>query len=178
MMLQPPIPDVSSLPEPIQIYIRWLEATVLQLQDQNRQLQAKVLELESRLNKNSSNSSKPPSSDGLKRKPKSQRVSSGKKPGGQEGRVGKNLSQVEDPDHIVIYTPSNCEKCGTHLHNIEGVYVASRQVFDIPQPKVQVTEHQVEEKTCPHCQQVNKASFPEHIKGPVQYGERVQALAA
>lgn len=176
-MLQPSVPDFSSLPKPVQDYIRWLEATVQQLQTQVHQLQTKVHELEARLNKDSSNSSKPPSSDGLKRKPNSWRVRSGKKPGGQEGRVGKNLSQVEDPDHIVVYTPNDCKKCGADLHNIEGVCVATRQVFDIPQPEIQVTEHQVEEKTCPHCQQVNKASFPEHIKGPVQYGERVQALA-
>ncbi len=60
----------------------------------------------------------------------------------------------------------------------EGVSEWLRQVFDIPQPKVEVTEHRVEEKQCPCCGEVNRAVFPENIRGPVQYGERVQALTA
>lgn len=176
-MLIPPVIDFDSLPEPVRQYIRFLEATVQQLQTQVQQLQTQVSDLEARLNKNSSNSSKPPSSDGLKRKPKSQRISSGKNPGGQEGHIGKNLMQVEDPDHIVIHTPINCKECGAHLDKVKGFCVEIRQVFDIPQPTVEITEHRVEEKECPYCKHTARASFPENVRGPVQYGERVQALA-
>lgn len=175
-----------ALPESIRSYIRFLEATIqkqqLQIQQQQvriQQLEARVQDLENRLSKNSSNSSKPPSSDGLKKKkPKSQRGKSGKKPGGQQGHVGKGLAQVENPDVIVTHTPSNCDGCGSGLRAVTGFCAEKRQVFDMPQPKVEVTEHRVEEKRCPCCGVINRALFPENIRGPVQYGERVQALAA
>lgn len=61
---------------------------------------------------------------------------------------------------------------------MQGAVVNKRQVFDLPEPKVEVTEHRVEKKTCPCCGEISKGCFPENIKGPVQYGERVQALAA
>ena len=79
-------PVFDALPESIRSYIRFLrisETATIQ------KLEARVHDLETRLAKNSSNSSKPPSSDGLKKKPKSQREKSGKKPGGQQGHVEK-----------------------------------------------------------------------------------------
>jgi transposase len=161
----------DALPESIRFYIRYLESRV-------QQLEARVHELEDRLSKDSSNSSKPPSSDGLKRKPKSLRKQSGKKPGGQQGRTGKGLAQVNNPDVIVTHTPSNCTGCGFDLSREGGVTVEHRQVFDIPPPKINVTEHRVEEKKCPCCGEQNRASFPENVKGPTQYGDRVRALVA
>jgi transposase len=136
-------PDVlASLPESVQSYIHFLETSL-------QQLQIRVQELEARLAKNSSNSGKPPSSNGLKRPPKSERTSSGKKPGGQEGRIGKNLAQVENPDYIEIHTLMTCQGCGSNLGNVGGVIVEARQVFDIPKPIVEVTEHRAKEKQCP-----------------------------
>jgi transposase len=161
----------DALPESIRSYIRYLEGTI-------QQLQARVHELEDRLSKDSSNSSRPPSSDGLKRKPKSLRTKSGKKPGGQQGRAGKGLAQVNTPDIIVIHTPSSCTGCGSDLSSVSATTAEQRQVFDIPQPKINVTEHRVEEKQCPCCGKLARASFPAHIKGPVQYGDRVRALIA
>ena len=52
----------------------------------------------------------------------------------------------------------------------------SRQVKDIPQPRIEVTEHQVETKIC-SCGCVNTGLFPERVTAPVQYGERISALA-
>lgn len=161
----------DALPEPIRIYIRYLEARI-------QQLETEVHELKARLSKDSSNSSKPPSSDGLKRKPKTQRKRSGKKSGGQQGHAGKGLAQVSNPDVVVTYTPSSCTGCGSDLGNVNGTTAEQRQVFDIPQPKIHVTEHRVEEKKCPCCGEKTRAAFPENIKGPVQYGERVRALIA
>lgn len=161
----------ETLPESIRIYIRYLEARI-------QQLEAEVHELKSRLSKDSSNSSKPPSSDGLKRKPKSLRKQSGKKPGGQQGHVGKGLAQVSNPDVIVTHTPSGCTGCGSDLSSVNGITTEKRQVFDIPQPKINVTEHRIEEKKCPCCGARTRASFPENIKGPARYGERVRALVA
>ena len=161
----------ETLPEPIRVYIRYLESRV-------QQLETRVHELEASLSKDSSNSSKPPSSDGLKRKPKSLRGQSDKKPGGQKGHAGKGLAQVNNPDVIVTHTPSSCTGCGSSLNDVQGSCAEQRQVFDIPQPKVNVTEHRVEEKKCPCCGEITRASFPENIKGPVQYGDRIRALIA
>ena len=182
----------DSLPESVRVYIRYLEAIIqsqhtqiqtqqTQIQTQQiriQQLETRVHDLEARLSKDSSNSSKPPSSDGLKRKPKSQRGKSEKKPGGQQGHVGKGLAQIQNPHAIVTHTPKTCHGCGSGLDEVNGFCTERRQVFDIPQPNVEVTEHRVEEKKCPCCGEVNRAVFPEDIRGPVQYGERVQALTA
>lgn len=161
----------EALPESIRFYIRYLESRV-------QQLETRVHELEARLSKDSSNSSKPPSSDGLKRKPKSLRGLSDKKPGGQQGHVGKGLAKVNNPDIVVTHTPASCNGCGSNLNDVQGSCAEQRQVFDIPQPKIHVTEHRVEEKKCPCCGEITRASFPENIKGPVQYGDRVRALIA
>jgi transposase len=161
----------NALPESVRIYIRHLETIV-------QQLQMRVHELEARLAKNSSNSNKPPGSDGLnKGKTKSQRKKSDKKPGGQQGHAGKGLLQSKDPDVIVTHATANCHGCGSSLNEVIGSCAERRQVFDIPQPTVEVTEHRIEEKRCPCCGEVNRANFPENVRGPVQYGERVQALA-
>ena len=168
----------DSLPASIRSYIRYLEATIQQQQIRIQQLETRVQDLEARLSKNSSNSSKPPSSDGLKRKPKSLRNQSGKKPGGQQGHVGKGLAQVANPDLVVTHAPTSCNGCGSSLGQVAGVCAEARQIFDLPQPKIEITEHRALEKQCPCCGELNRANFPENVRGPVQYGERVQALAA
>ncbi|MCL7476519.1 MAG: DUF6444 domain-containing protein, partial [ANME-2 cluster archaeon] len=81
-------------------------------------LEERIKILEEQLNKNSRNSSKPPSTDGLakkKPKPKSLRKKSGRKPGGQEGHPGTTLTLVEKPDEIVPYEVSTCNSCGMDL---------------------------------------------------------------
>lgn len=163
----------DSLPESVRLYIRFLESRV-------QQLEIKVHELEARLSKNSSNSSKPPGSDGLRKSPNtsSQRGKSGKKPGGQIGRVGKTLEQVENPDQVIIHSPLECEGCGSNLSEIESGSTEKRQVFDVPRPEINVTEHRSETKKCPCCGEISKGSFPDNVRAPVQYGERVQALVA
>jgi len=159
----------DALPESIRSYIRYLEMTI-------QQLQTRVHDLEARLAKNSSNSSKPPGSDGLKKKPKSLRNKSGKKPGAQQGHAGKGLAQVKNPNSIITHVPASCQGCGSNLSQVGGICAEKRQVFDIPQPKIEVTEHQALEKLCPCCGELNRAVFPDNVRGPVQYGERVQAL--
>jgi len=169
---------LECLPEPVRAYIQFLEARLEKQAAIIEQLMAQVRELEGRLAKNSSNSSKPPGSDGLGKGPKtsSQRGSSGKKPGGQPGHQGRTLEQVDAPDHVVTHSPAACA-CGHSLNEVEGASVERRQVFDLPEPKVEITEHRVEAKICPCCGEVSKGVFPENIVAPVQYGERVQALS-
>jgi transposase len=176
----------SSLPEACRSYITFIEATNKQKQitiDQHeiviQQLQFRVKGLEASLAKDSTNSSKPPSSDGLKKKKtKSLRGKSGKKQGAQHGHAGKCLSQVANPNFIVPHAPSSCHGCGHDLSEVNGVCAEKRQSFDIPQPKIEVTEHQALEKRCPCCGELTRGAFPSNIRGPVQYGERIQALTA
>lgn len=145
-----------------------------------QKLMERVKELEGQISKNSRNSSKPPGSDGLNKgnKTKSLRWKSGKKPGGQTGRLGKNLEQVETPDFIVIHTPDACTNCAYNLSEEKGFCEEKRQVFDIPKPEIEVTEHRVEAKGCPCCGKISKGTFPENVTAPVQYGEHVQVLSA
>jgi transposase len=140
-----------------------------------QQAHAQIADLERRLSKDSHNSSKPPSSDGLRRKTRSQRKPSGKKSGGQVGHPGVTLSMVAEPDAIVSHCSACCQQCGTSLQEMAGRVVERRQVHDLPEIQLQVTEHQVEEICCPHCQHVTRGSFPLEVSAPVQYGPRVRA---
>jgi hypothetical protein len=117
-----------------------LLALVEQLQAENAKLVERVTELEARLAQNSSNSSRPPSSDGLaKPAPKSRRGRSGRKPGGQPGHPGRTLEQVEAPDEV----PAACGGCGAALAGAAQTGLVRRQVFDIPATPVRVVEHQL-----------------------------------
>jgi transposase len=153
---------------------------ILALEQENQALRARIAELERRLGLDSQTSSKPPSSDGLKKAPrtKSLRTPSGKKSGGQKGHLGYSLEAVSNPDQIVTHEPSlSCRECGCDLSTEKVVGVIKRQVFDIPEPKIEVTEHQALVKECPQCHQKSCGSFPDSVKAPVQYGERIKALS-
>jgi len=139
-------------------------------------LEARVKHLENQINTNSRNSGKPPSSDGLART-KSQRKKSGKKSGAQKGHPGHTMEMVPIPDKVKIHKVEQCCQCGVCLADQKPESVERRQVVDMPPLKLEVTEHQAEQKTCPHCGTRNKASFPEGITQPVQYGPEVKALA-
>jgi transposase len=131
-----------------------------------------------RLSKNSSNSSKPPSTDGYaKPSPKSLRKST-KRYGGQEGHKGGTLKPVETPDHVVIQKVNCCDKCGLSLDTEQTLSYVKRQVFDIPQPLLQVLEYLAEVKSCPGCGEFVTAEFPEGVTGPVQYGPNIRTFAA
>jgi transposase len=154
-----------------------LEAENAVLREQVSQLQGRVAELEGRLVKDSHNSSKPPSSDGLGRKRSGQRPASEKKSGGQTGHVGSRLAMAEQPDRMVVHGPSECVHCHLLLEGVVSQVIERRQVHDLPVWRVQVTEHQVEEVMCPRCQQASRGTFPVEVSAPVQYGPGVRALA-
>src|SRR6202051_2065981 len=142
-------------------------------------LSAKVAELERRLGLNSSNSGKPPSSDGLKKpaRVKSLRERSGKKPGGQKGHNGETLRQVTDPAHVVDHYPPACSMCGVGLDAQTSVGHGARQVFDLPEPQpLVVTEHRAHDCQCAACGTKTRGSFPDGVNAPVQYGIRIQSL--
>ncbi len=147
------------------------------LRDQVQRLQGRVAELEGRLAKDSHNSSKPPSSDGLGHKLSHRRPASEKQSGGQPGHVGHSLPMAEQPDTIVRHTPRECEHCHEPLEGGAGQVIERRQVHDLPVWRVEVTEHQVEEVMCPRCRQSSRGSFPAEVSAPTQYGPAVRALA-
>ena len=148
---------------------------------QLRQMLEEVLrrlgEVEGKLAKDSHNSSKPPSSDGLGRKRVSLRKKSEKKPGGQAGHPGHTLLTVETPDEVVRHRPVVCQHCQQPLEEVAGRVKERRQVHDLPEMQLRVCEHHVEEVACPACGQYNVGSFPAGVMAPVQYGPNVQALA-
>src|SRR5271166_4939346 len=144
---------------------------------QNAVLQARIEELEARLAKDSHNSSKPPSSDGLTRKTKSLRRRSGKKPGGQIGHRGETLRLVATPDEVVEHRPAICTGCQTPLWAEAPVVLRERrQVQELPPVRLVVTEHQALHVRCPACQTVNVGGFPAEAPSRVQYGPRLRAL--
>lgn len=151
-----------------------------QVQDLTARLDAseqRVRQLEEQLAKDSHNSHKPPSSDGLtKPKPKSLRPKSGRPTGGQPAHPGHTLHRVETPDRIVRHRVERCSGCARSLAGQDPDRVERRQVHDLPEPKLEVTEHQAEVKTCP-CGRVNRAAFPPEAAAPVQYGARVKSVA-
>jgi len=148
-----------------------------ELSKQITQLQSRVNELENQLAKSSRNSHKPPSSDGLKRQPKSLRKKSKRNAGGQKGRKGQTLKQDVKPDKIIKCSVTNCSDCGQSLQNKKPSKIEKRQVFDIPPITMQVIEYQAETKICSHCQTTIKASFPAHVTKAVQYGPGIKSQA-
>ncbi len=152
---------------------------LLRLEKEVRDLRRQVKELKDRLALNSRNSSKPPSSDGLaKPAPKSLRQTTGRKPGGQPGHPGRTLQPVAHPDHTHLHRLDRCPcgRCqGRSLRDEPVLDYEKRQVFELPQKPLEVTEHQAEIKRCPVSGQLVTASFPEEVKAPAQYGPRFKA---
>lgn len=141
-------------------------------------LVARVSELETRLAKNSRNSSKPPSTEGLsKPAPKSSREVSGLKPGGQPGHIGTTLKCTATPTEVIIHAlPQTCDGCGAALDQVALITLKERrQIFDILPPTHSVTEHRIAQGSCT-CGQVHRGEFPAGVVGPVQYGANIKAL--
>src|SRR5271154_1833809 len=173
-------PEIAELIEALKREVEASRAESAAALAENKELRAENAELRRRLGLDSSNSSKPPSSDGLKKKPRilgSLRTRSGKPSGGQKGHRGDTLRQVADPDRIVAHTATACSHCSAQLDQSSVIDEEKRQVFDLPERLLEVTEHRASIHRCPCCRARTRATFPEGVVSPAQYGERFKAAA-
>lgn len=156
------------------------KAKIAELEAENRALRERLAEMERRLGLDSQNSSKPPSSDGIKQTPRrtqSLRSKSHRRSGGQVGHEGQTLEWVDEAEYgLVHHVSEHCPGCGMTLEHVPISGVLRRQVFDIPPLTIEVTEHRAELKHCPKCGQRQQGQFPVGVNAPVQYGPRIRAL--
>jgi len=159
-----------NLPEEISL----LKTLVLQLMERVKELEEENAFLKAQLNENSRNSNRPPSSDGFKKKPAIAKPK-GKQRGGQRGHKGKTLEMVATPDIVKQHAPQKC-LCGQSLRKVKSQVLSRRQVFDLPAPKLEVTEHQLVACVCPNCERLNVGDFPIDVVAGTQYGSGVKSL--
>jgi transposase len=155
----------------------------LKLMERISFLEKRVIELENKLSKfqtpkNSGNSSVPPSKDENRpKKNQSLRENTGRKSGGQTGHQGHTLEMTLHPDVVENHLPSFCNCCGRDLSAVAAELSSRRQVIDLPIIRAVCTEHRGYQKTCV-CGNKNSASYPNHVKAPVQYGNGVETMVS
>src|SRR5215472_10458361 len=184
-----PTSDMSSATAPILLLLAvcsYQRGEIDRLVAERDELRQRNEELKRRLGLDSTNSSKPPSSDGLKRKRRTARSPErerrkrlGRRPGKQRGRPGVHLALSERPDRVVELLPAFCGKCsGSLVEHAGDEGMERRQVMDPPPPPgLETTEYRAIKLRCAECGHVTKAAFPEWAKAPVQYGPRMHAMA-
>ena len=153
-----------------------LQEAVIKLTKENESLMQKVNDLEFRLSKDSHNSSKPPSSDGYKKKPiVNQRTKTGKSIGGQAGHKSNSKPFHQHPDKVYYHLPSGCE-CG--VEHWEEKPTETFQIVDLPPIRGCVTEHRKIKYKCNNCGKEFSGNPPESKGNKIQYGTQVRSLAA
>ena len=154
-----------------------LEIAYDKLKQENGRLASANNLCQARFALNSTNSSKPPSSDGLRKKPAipNLRRKTGKLPGGQPEHKGHNLKWKDNPGIINDCKPGFCV-CGHDVSGVATEQFAARQVHDIPPPPpLEVTEHRAHSAICPKCGAKVVGQFPAGVDGPVQYGPLISS---
>jgi transposase len=152
-----------------------LLAIIEMMQAETLALKAELDEVKARLNQNSNNSNRPPSSDAFANRKSAIPKHKGKR-GGQKGHSGNTLKKVADPDLVIDCQPQSCP-CGNSTFDRQAEIADSRQVFDLPEPRLQVVEYRRLTRQC-RCGNMVSGKFPESVLGQTQYGSKVQALVA
>jgi transposase len=157
-----------------------LSAENVELRSLVERLEARIAELEHRQGRNSGNSSLPPSRDDAEAraaqtaKRQSRRTKSGRRQGKQPGGPGAHLARAAHPDRTVVHSPSACGCCGAGLGDAPISGRESRQVFDLPERRAEVTEHVAERRRC-ECGTETRADFPAEATAPACFGPAVRA---
>ena len=161
-------------PEVVIDLIMSLYDRIEQQEKQIEKLEGRIKELEERLNKNSQNSSTPPSKDRLKVIRKKKET---KNKGGKKAKKGtqNTLKMVAEPDERVELKLNKCPDCGCDLESEKQIGTVKKQVIDIVIQAL-TTQYEAEKKQCPNCKKIKTAAFPENVKTSIQYGETVRAL--
>jgi transposase len=144
-------------------------------------LTARVELLERGAGRDSSTSSKPPSSDSPYKKPRdrSLRERGKRRPGKQPGEPGTTMRLVDDPDRRLWFPPWSCRECGTGLADAPVIAQRRHQVTDIgPAPPPVVTEYVAQAKQCPWCEAVSEGELPAFVRARASFGPETHAQAA
>jgi len=164
------------------------ERQIAEREKQIADAEKQIADLERQLagrKKNSTNSSKPPSSDGLagEQRPRGRKRKSRRKPGAQPGHPGHHRPLVPSAEvnAIEVLLPQQCGHCGGNLPQEPGEVVTAgdprrHQVTEVPPVKAHITEYQLPNVVCGHCEKTTRAPLPEEIAG--QFGPQLTALIA
>jgi len=156
------------------------------LRAENRELRARVAELERVVGQNSGNSGKPPSRDSAaerqrqaaERRAKAEAAGGAKRRRGkQRGAKGKTLELSDQPDEVIEHRPQQCDDCGSALDESADRGSQRRQVVEVPPVKPVVMEHRAHTYLC-GCGCGTTAAFPGEARAPVSYGPRARATVA
>src|ERR1019366_1513569 len=169
----PSAEDLSALPAAV-LAVRLAEAYRLigELTAQAGRLSARVEHLERQARKDSSTSSRPPSSDSPYKKKgsdRSLRERGKRRPGKQPGDPGSTMSLVDDPDERIECPPAACRGCGAGLAGAPVTAQRRHQVTDI-EPAPEVTEYMAQAKECAGCGTVTAGELPAHVRARASYG--------
>ncbi len=145
---------------------------------QDEEIKALTVKINLLINGRKSNTSSTPSSHDIGRSnSKNLRIKTGRSSGAQDGHPGATLAMKAIPDEVIDHKPCYCSDCGTVLEQEISTVTDRRQEVVIPPVEVKYVEHREHTKTCAHCGKINKASLPQHLKAPIQYGHSVAAMA-
>jgi transposase len=179
------VPDVACVPSAEELAALPHDELAARLAEAYRAiagLTARVELLERRAGRDSSTSSKPPSSDSpYQKKPRdrSLRERGKRRPGKQPGAPGTTMKLVDDPDHRLWFPPASCRECGTNLADAPVIAQRRHQVTDIqPAPPPVVREYVAQAKQCPWCEAVSEGELPAHVRARASFGPEAHAQAA
>ena len=181
----PAVPDVPGAPSAEELAALPREELAARLAEAYRViagLTARIEALERRAGRDSSTSSKPPSSDSpyqKKGRDRSLRERGNRRPGKQPGEPGTTMKLIDDPDRRFFYPPASCRECGTGLAGAPVLAQRRHQVTDIcPAPPPVVTEYVAQAKRCPWCETVSEGELPAFVRARASFGPETHAQAA
>lgn len=179
--MPPQLPDPENLK---QLPTEQLVGIILEQQRVIEQLTQVVNRLQLRLHQDSQTSSKPPSTDLLKKpekaktsqQPETAKEDPKRKPGGQPGHPGKTRKGFGRVDRYEVLRPQGCPHCGSHEFVAQPVAMQVQQVAQLVECPIEIVEYQRHSCQCTHCEKVHTAAWPQSIVPGQDLGVSLQAL--